>query len=466
MFLFSLNKVRKPSAKIMAARSVTKRYNFIYSQHMNDLRQEKLKKKTESKMNWGVDAYKRWRNTRLRVADFNECILNSDLDNVDGLTAESFAEALCYFIPEVVKQNDELYPAPSLYQLVVAIQKFLNFKKINWKLIEGPEFADVKIVLDNVMKERTQMGVGKGKRIAKLITYDIEEDLWVRGFLGDDSPEKLRTTVMYSLGLHCMLRAVGEHYNLRRDCPEKLSQLTFERDSNGVRCLVYREDHVTKTHDGGLKDMQRDRKVVWVYPNDKNIAHCTVHSVDKYVGLCPGDYYDKANFYLQLRQKPNAAVWYARQVMSENAIGKVIGKLMADAGYKGFFSGHSLRRTGGSRLFQVGVQQKLVKECTGHSSDAVDAYQITSDNQLATISTILQAKPQQNLNHQGNSMSEVAGTTTDAKVNTPPDENKCLKCSCKGNVNQQFGGMIEQIIASVNATGKAKIKIEIEFAKD
>ena len=201
---------------------------------MQDLRQEKLKKKTESKMNWGVDAYRRWRELRLRVVDYNEAILNSDLDNISGLNVKDFAEALCYFIPEVVKQNDELYPAASLYQLVVAIQKYLNFKKINWKLVEGAQFADVKIVLDNVMKERTQMGVGKGKRIAKLITYDMEEDLWKRGFLGDDGPEKLRTTVMYNLGLNCMLRAVGEHYNLRRDVPEKLSQLTFERDSNGI----------------------------------------------------------------------------------------------------------------------------------------------------------------------------------------------------------------------------------------
>ena len=152
---------------------------------------------------------------RLRVADYNEAILNSDLDNVTGLNPQDFAEALCYFIPEVVKQNDKLYPALSLYQLVVAIQKYMNFKKLNWKLVEDAQFSDVKIVLDNVMKEHTQMGVGKGKIIAKLITYDMEEDLWKRGFLGDDSPEKLRTTVMYSLGLNCMLCAVGEHYNLR-----------------------------------------------------------------------------------------------------------------------------------------------------------------------------------------------------------------------------------------------------------
>ena len=227
-------------------------------------------------MNWGVDAYTRWRDTRLRACDFNEAIENSDLKNVEGLKIDQFAEALCYFIPEVVKQNDELYPAASLYQLVVAIQKYVNFKKLPWKLVEGKEFSDGKIVLDNVMKERTQMGVGTGKRVAKLILYDMEEDLWKRGFLGSDTPDKLRTTVLYSLGLNCMLRGVGEHYNLRRDMPDQKSQLSFERDNNGIRCLVYREDQVTKTHDGGIRDMRRDRKVIWVHPNVRNPERCVV----------------------------------------------------------------------------------------------------------------------------------------------------------------------------------------------
>ena len=201
-----------------------------------------------------------------------------------------------------MKQNN-LYPATSLYQLVVVIQKYLNFHKVHWKLVEGAQFGDVKTVLDNVIKECTQMGIGTGKKSPKLITYDMEENLWKNGFLEEDTPTKLKTTVMYNLGLNCMLRAVQEHYNLRRDDPKKLSKLTFPRDDDGVRCLVYKEDTVTKTHDGGLKDMRHDRKTVWVYPNTTRPEHCTMCLVDKYLGLCPTDYYKKANFYLQNKQK-------------------------------------------------------------------------------------------------------------------------------------------------------------------
>ena len=72
--------------------------------------------------------------------------------------------------------------------------------------------------------------------------------------------------MLFLLGVNLALRAGDEHYLLRREMPNKASQLSFERDSRGIRCLVYREDTGTKTNDGGLKQMRKERKVVWVYP--------------------------------------------------------------------------------------------------------------------------------------------------------------------------------------------------------
>ena len=92
--------------------------------------------------------------------------------------------------------------------------------------------------------------------------------MWEKGFLGEDTPDKLRISVLFLIGINVYLSAIEEHYYLRRSSSSECSQLSFETDSNGVRCLVYREDTVSKTHDGGLKDMRSDRKVVWVYPND------------------------------------------------------------------------------------------------------------------------------------------------------------------------------------------------------
>ena len=42
------------------------------------------------------------------------------------------------------------------------------------------------------------------------------------------------------------------------------------------------------------------------------------------------------------------------------------------------------------RLFQAGQNVKLIKEITGHVSDAIEKYKITSDKQIMKLSSIIQ----------------------------------------------------------------------------
>ena len=133
---------------------------------------------------------------------------------------------------------------------------------------------------------------------------------------------------------------------------------------------------------------------------------------------------------------------------------------MESARYEGFFSGHSLHRSGGTRLFQASIQRKLVKEVTGHTSDAIDKYQITSDSQRAAMSKILQGNP---LDNQVESLdsSKVGGTTVDPiNVSKEKEANVCVDES-KSNDGQSsvshLGIIIDDFLKSVNATGKAKI---------
>ena len=61
---------------------------------------------------------------------------------------------------------------------------------------------------------------------------------------------------------------------------------------------MYRENFVTKTHDGGLSDRHFNYKEVWVFPNEQKPERCTVRLVNKYLALYLR-YYRKSNFYLQ-----------------------------------------------------------------------------------------------------------------------------------------------------------------------
>ena len=105
-----------------------------------------------------------------------------------------------------------------------------------------------------------------------MIEFDQENAMWEKEILGECTPDQLRRTVLFLIGLNVGLRAGDEQYALRRDSPDMPPQLSFKRNSNGERCLVYTEDTVTKTNDGGQSHMNKERKVVWVYPSEKSCA--------------------------------------------------------------------------------------------------------------------------------------------------------------------------------------------------
>ncbi len=52
---------------------------------------------------------------------------------------------------------------------------------------------------------------------------------------------------------------------------------------------------------------------------------------------------------------------------------------MSQADKSGNYSNHSLRVTAATRIFDSGIEEQLVKEKTGHKSNAVCAYKHTSD---------------------------------------------------------------------------------------
>ena len=469
-FLHSLRTKRRPSATVTAAKAVTKRtIQLTSSQRMKNLKMLQVKRNTQSNVNWSVSCFNRWRNERLNSYDYDPGIYFADLSEPSKLTKENLIHALCFFIPEVTKQSGEYFPGKTLYQIIIGIQKHLQINKIHWRLVEDPDFVDVRTVLDNVMKERAAMNLGLVSRQADLITYDMEVDLWNRNFLGTDTPEKLRTTCYFYLGINFFLRSVQDHYNMRRWTPTQNSQLTFTT-IQGSRCLVYQEDSVTKTHDGGLKDRNRDRKRVVLHPVSSNPDRDPITIIDKYIGLCP-PLYDKPNFYLQCLKKPTPAQWYGYQVMGEKSIGKIIPDLMESAGYKGYFTGHSLRRSGTTRLAQAGVAKKIVKECTGHTSDAVDKYFVTSDAQREKVSEILAAEPSTSTGLIPSSMSKVRGDSIDvnrtvsnkAKPSVINVQTTNAQCNCK---TTNIGNIVDRIVNDVSSTGKTTIKIQIEINKE
>ena len=93
---------------------------------------------------------------------------------------------LCDFIVEIRKENGEQYPSSSMYDLISGLSLYLERKHGFTNKLVSSAFRSIRNTLDNVMKERTAEGVGEA------------------------SPDKLRQTVFFLIGVRFGLRGLKE----------------------------------------------------------------------------------------------------------------------------------------------------------------------------------------------------------------------------------------------------------------
>ena len=213
----------------------------------------KYQQRAEAKIKWALNCYNDLRDMQLEQPDCDLKILDTNLAVMTTLSKNNFEFVLCRFICEVRKRKEDGdFPGRVLYQMVCALQNYLKKNSKDWKLLHGEEFQNFNRVLDSVM------AVGTIKRQAQVISLQYEKNMWGHNILAEDTPDKLRTMVLYSIGINCALCAGDENYSLRRPGGCMSSQISFERSYDVVWCVVYKENCITKTNrgGGGLRDIK------------------------------------------------------------------------------------------------------------------------------------------------------------------------------------------------------------------
>ncbi len=229
------------------------------------------------------------------------------------------------------------------------------------------------------MKDRVRSRVGVEKKFDP-ITVENEKELWSQGLLGSDSPKQLRETVMYLVGLSFALRGGKEQWLLR--CPLYDPQITVQSRADGTKFLEYRKDLQSKSNQGGLSTRKWQPKIVKALGNS-DLSRNIVLLYDKYVSLLLPDPKCNALYKYELPPgKVTAHTWYQDHPLGVNAVSKVVNTLMTRAGIPGHFTNHSLCVTAVTRMFNASVKEQVIKECTGHKSNAVRAYKQMSDGIL------------------------------------------------------------------------------------
>ena len=258
------------------------------------------------------------------------------------------------------------------------MQFHLESSGLVWKLLDDKKFTELRFSLDNVMKERVSSGIGITVKKADTISVLDEEILWERGILGSENPQQLLDTVVYLVGLHCVLQA-GKEHRVLRSMPFK-SQFEWIRDDNlNVYYLHYTEDIGLKTNKGGIKHQKFEPKVVDVYPV-LNSYRCPVRIISMYMSLMPENRMTSA-FYLQPLRYFTPTCWYANSPVGVNKLQKVVKVICEKGGLPGYYTNHSLRATCATRLYHNNCDEQLIQEITGHRSLAVRSYKRTCPDQ-------------------------------------------------------------------------------------
>ena len=248
-------------------------------------------------------------------------------------------------------------------------------------------------VLDAEMKEATRMGVTlKTKGDEKEAVNNEEEELfWSKGLFGQSSARSLLNTVYFYNGKLFGLRA-SEHRSIT------LANIRLFDD------FIKFEENVSKTFHGGICDLKYVPRSVTHICHSKGQSHerCLVELYRLYIGLCETFGKDISAFYFKPKLR---TLGFYKVPVGINSLNKILPDLCSAVGIKKK-TAHCLRVTCASRLFQSGVDEKLIRERTGHVSNALFKYEKASEDQAKHVSNILSADQSSNGNVKEESKNE------------------------------------------------------------
>ena len=120
---------------------------------------------------------------------------------------------------------------------------------------------------------------------------------------------------------------------------------------------------------------------------------CHVVVLDKYFSKLPACAWDHDTFYLRpLGKVPEIpdAPWFTAVPVGKNILSKMVKTMCEEASIIGKRSNHSLRASGITKLFQSGVPEKVIQDCSEHRSiDGLRKYERISEEQQANACRVL-----------------------------------------------------------------------------
>ncbi len=330
-------------------------------QTLNTKIQQRIPVNTTKNTNYAVRTWNTWASAR------NEAIISTRLQGTLVPLADRFREvsepeldeAIAFFVQEVCKADGDPYVPDTLRGLVAGLQRYMREDLgLNVHLLQknSATFPQMQKALEARCRELTKEGVGVIKRQAQPISEAQERKLWETGTLGFQSSVQLQRTTYFYVSKCFGLRSAHEHRNLMRE------QLYFGQDAEGH--YVEFLGHAAKNFQGGQNQRYVHDKTNRQYHDPAN-GICAYNIIKAYCEYIP----DSGIFYRQpLPGNMIANIRYGKNPVGVNTLSKCVSQMMSTIGEEGFYTGHSIKATCGTQLFDEGTDEQLIQHRTGHRS--------------------------------------------------------------------------------------------------
>ncbi|XP_053400041.1 zinc finger MYM-type protein 2-like [Mercenaria mercenaria] len=311
-----------------------------------------------------MNAYKKWRRDVLskesgKLSDLHALLKSKE--NILKMDNSELNFVLSCFFLAVRKENGEVYLPDTIHVFISGIQKHFQMNGRDVSFFIDTQFKGLKNCLENLLKERSKLGICLYKKQAKPITTEQEDKLWQSKLLGDETPRMLLNTMFWIIRIYFGLRGGQEHSNLA------LNNFKIGCDTDGRRFLQYTET-MPKTN-SRLKYRRVNPHCAKAYELIENPARCPVAIFQKYTSKLHPSSNPKKFYYNPIINGGLRGPWFTLVAVGHRQLNQVVKTIMHDAGYEGHYTNNSLRVTA-TRLTNAEVPDQLIMAQTGQCSSA------------------------------------------------------------------------------------------------
>eukprot|EP00118_Oscarella_pearsei_P017107 m.168548 g.168548 ORF g.168548 m.168548 type:complete len:283 (+) comp38959_c0_seq4:5169-6017(+) len=230
------------------------------------------------------------------------------------------------------------------------------------------------------MKKLTAEGHSKKPIQAEPVTKEMEQNLWDQRVFGCHSSQALLYTVFFYVSKCFGLRAVDEHRSLTAESFE------FGEDEEGK--FIEYVGGKSKNYQGGLQHRKVQPKRCRHY-HQAGSSRSFYDHLRRYISLLPKEEKFTGFYKRPIEPGENGELRFSLQNVGVNTLRKFIPTMLDSIGIKGYFTAHSAKVSCATQLYRSGVDEQLIRERTGHRSDAIRQYKRTSAEQQAEVSRLL-----------------------------------------------------------------------------